>query len=174
MAGGGRDTVDNYPEVQAVAYAQWFTYAFALWEEQFRGRFAAYFDQNSDECIRRSDVLIDYFGDVRLIRNDFVHNKGICKESANLKVLQWDLAVKSPIEISAAQMMSLIDLFPHDELRTTPRPRRPGETLRVPGKVHPHLLEDVLERAQTMGLSDSQMLEAALSGWLADTQARSR
>lgn len=31
--------------------------------------------------------MIDYFGDIRLIRNDFVHNKGICKESADLKVL---------------------------------------------------------------------------------------
>jgi hypothetical protein len=67
MAAGGRETVDNYPEVQAVAYAQWFTYAFALWEEQFRGRVADYFDQRSDEHIRRSDVLIDYFGDIRLI-----------------------------------------------------------------------------------------------------------
>jgi hypothetical protein len=33
MAVAGRENVDNYPEVQAVAYAQWFTYAFALWEE---------------------------------------------------------------------------------------------------------------------------------------------
>ena len=49
MAGAGRDEVDNYPEAQAVAYAQWFTYAFALWEEQFRGRIASYFDQRADE-----------------------------------------------------------------------------------------------------------------------------
>ncbi|WP_238407149.1 hypothetical protein [Mycobacterium canetti] len=168
MAAGGRDTVDNYPEVQAVAYAQWFTYAFALWEEQFRGRVAAYFDQRSDKHIRRSDVLIDYFGDIRLIRNDFVHNKGICKESANLKVLQWGLTARQPIEISAEQMMTLIDSFPRDELRTTPTPQLPGETQRVPGKVDPHLLEDVLQRAHAMGLNDNQMLEAALSSWLAE------
>jgi hypothetical protein len=80
---------DQFSGSGHVAYAQWFTYAFALWEEQFRGRVAAYFDQRSDERVRRSDVLIDYFGDIRLIRNDFVRNKGICKECTDLKVLQW-------------------------------------------------------------------------------------
>ncbi len=78
MAVGGRQTLDNYPEVQAVAYAQWFAYAFALWDEQFRKRIAGYFDQRAEVKIRTSDVLIDYFGDLRFIRNDFVHNKGVC------------------------------------------------------------------------------------------------
>ena len=36
MTVAGSAEVDKYPEVQAVAYAQWFTYAFALWEEQFQ------------------------------------------------------------------------------------------------------------------------------------------
>jgi hypothetical protein len=167
MAAGGRDTVDNYPEVQAVAYAQWFTYAFALWEEQFRGRVAAYFDQRSDERIRRSDVLIDYFGDIRLIRNDFVHNKGICKGSADPK----GAAVGSHPQ-AANRDLSRADDDPHrfvsrDELRTAPTPQPPGEMQRVPGKVDPHLLEDVLQRAHEMRLNDNQMLEAAVSGWLA-------
>jgi hypothetical protein len=134
-----------------VAYAQWFSYAFALWEEQFRGRIASYFDQQVDEKIRKSDVLVDYFGDIRLIRNDFVHNKGICKESANLKVLKWDLVGGRPIEISAEQMMSLIDLFPRDELCNAPSPQPSSEMQRVPGKVDPHLLEDVQQRAHEMG-----------------------
>jgi hypothetical protein len=112
VGGAGREELDNYPEVQAVAYAQWFTYAFALWEEQFRGRIADYFDANTEQRIRRSDVLIDYFGDIRRIRNDFVHNKGICKESADLQILRWGLTRGEPIQISPAQMMTLIDLFP--------------------------------------------------------------
>ena len=89
MAGASRETVDNYPESQSFAYAQWFTYAFALWEEQFRGRIAQYFNSRMDNKIRPSDVLIPYFGDIRLIRNDFVHNKGICKESADTQVLRF-------------------------------------------------------------------------------------
>jgi hypothetical protein len=169
MAGAGRQEVDNYPEVQAVAYAQWFAYAFALWEEQFRGRVAQYFDQQSDERIRRSDVLVDFFGDIRLIRNDFVHNKGICKESAGLKVLHWELTQGVAIEISAQQMMSLIDLFPRSELRQAPTPQSPGETLRVPGKVDPRLLEDVQERGRALGLTEHQILTNALSSWLQST-----
>jgi hypothetical protein len=168
MAVAGRENVDNYPEVQAVAYAQWFTYTFALWEEQFRGRIAASFDQLGDTRIRRSDVLHDYFGDIRLLRNDFVHNKGICKESADLKVLQWGLICGRPIEISAEQMMSLIDRFPRDELRIEPSPQPPGESQRVPGKVDPQLLEDVQSLGRELGLTDDRLLQSALSGWLAD------
>jgi len=39
--------------------------------------------------------------------------------------------------------------------------------VRVPGKVNPHVLEDVQTRAQQLGLNDSQVLETALSEWLA-------
>ena len=166
MAGAGHNNIESYPEAQAVAYAQWFSYAFSLWEEQFRGRIAAYFDQQVDERIRGSDVRNDFFGDIRLIRNDFVHNKGRCKDSAQLKRLDWGLTRGRPMEITTEQMMSLIDLFPREELLEAPTPQPPGETLRVPGKVQPHLLEDVQKRAQELGLNDNQLLEAALSDWL--------
>ena len=161
----GQESVDNYPEIQAVAYAQWFSYAFALWEEQFRSRIASYFDERVDKTIRKSDVLVDFFGDIRLIRNEFLHNKGICKESANLQLLQWDIVRGRPIEISADQMMSLVD--PRDELSNAPSPQPLGEMRRVPGKVDPRLLEDVQERAREMGLTDNQLLNAAFTNWLA-------
>ncbi|WP_304116554.1 hypothetical protein [Mycolicibacterium bacteremicum] len=167
MAGAGRETVDSYPEAQAVSYAQWFSHAFSLWEEQFRGRIAMWFDNQTSERIRGSDIRNDYFGDIRLIRNDFVHNKGICKDSAQLRRLEWGLTRRRPIEITPEQMLSLIDFFPRDELRTSPRPLPPGDTVRVPGKVDPHVLEDVQTRALKLGLNDSQLLKAALSDWLA-------
>ncbi|MDC8980972.1 hypothetical protein PR370_07330 [Mycobacterium marinum] len=166
MAGAGQGNVDNYPEAQAVAYAEWFSYAYSLWEHQFRGRIAAYFDRQSSARIRRSDVLHDFFGDIRLIRNDFVHNKGICKESAKLNALDWGLIRGRPIEVTPEQMLSLIDLFPRDALRISPTPQPPGETVRVPGKIDSHLLEDAQRRAQEIGLTDNQLLDAALSSWL--------
>ncbi|MCU1701334.1 MAG: hypothetical protein JWR34_7397 [Mycobacterium sp.] len=166
MAGAARETVDNYPESQSIAYAQWFTYAFALWEEQFRGRIAKYFDAEVDYKIRHSDVLIPYFGDIRLIRNDFVHNKGICKESADTQVLRFAFVKGQPLEITPHQMMFLVELFPHDELRTAPTPQPSGENVRVPGKVSPHLHEDVAKRARDLGISDNELLEQALDGWL--------
>lgn len=166
MAGASVETVDNYPETQSFAYAQWFTYAFALWEEQFRSRIAKYFDSRVDDKIRHSDVIIPYFGDIRLIRNDFVHNKGICKESADTQVLNFAFTKGEPLEITPQQMMFLVDLFPHDDLRTAPTPQPPGEAARISGRIEPHLREDVTAQAREMGLTDSQLLEAALSKWL--------
>jgi hypothetical protein len=40
---------------------------------------------------------------------------------------------------------------------------------RVPGKVDPRLLEDAQDRAQDMGMTDNQLLDAALTNWLAVT-----
>jgi hypothetical protein len=163
--GADRATVDNYPEAISVNYAQWFAYIFALWEEQFRGRIAKYFDV-PDARIRRSDVLVDYFGDIRRIRNDFVHNKGICKESAETVVLQWALVAGEPIEITPEQMFSLIDLFPRDELRTPPTPRQPGDRKPAPGRLDAHIFEDVRERASELGLPDNELADAAFTAWL--------
>ena len=84
-----------------VTYAQWFAYMFAIREEQFRGRIARYFQNETGQTIRRrSDVVVDYFGAIRLIRNDFVHNKGVCYESPNTRVFQWGFAKGEPLEIS--------------------------------------------------------------------------
>ncbi|WP_244986695.1 hypothetical protein [Mycobacterium marinum] len=73
--GSKLESFENHPEIQTVVYAQWFAYIFAVWEEQFRGRLAEYWDSTTANKIRRSDILNDYFGDIRLIRNDFVHNQ---------------------------------------------------------------------------------------------------
>ncbi|OBA65743.1 hypothetical protein A5633_03420 [Mycolicibacterium elephantis] len=167
MAGAGQKTVESYPEVQVVAYAQWFSYAYSLWEEQFRGRIAKYFDRQGETKVRSNDVLNDYFGDIRLIRNDFVHNKGVCKDSADVKVLKWVERGK-PMHITAEQMMSLIDLFPRDELRVAPQTRQPpGPPSKIPGKVDPQLLEDVQQRGRELQLTDDELAQSVLSAWLA-------
>jgi hypothetical protein len=163
MAGAAMATVDNYPESQSFAYAQWFTYAFALWEEQFRSRIAGCFNNLADTKIRHSDVLIPYFGDIRLIRNDFVHNKGICEDSANTEVLRWNFVKGQPLEITPMQMMHLVELFPHDELRTAPTQQPPGDAARMSAKIDPHIHEDALACARKLGISDSQLLESALN-----------
>ena len=142
VAGGGRSSVDHYPELFSVTYAAWFAYMYAIWEEQFRRRIAEYFDARTEQRIRRSDVVVDFFGDIRRIRNDFVHNKGICDESAHLSVLDWDFTAGQPLQIMPEKMLSLIALFPRQELETAPLPREPGARKVVPGSIDPHLLED--------------------------------
>ncbi|WP_236740955.1 hypothetical protein [Mycobacteroides abscessus] len=159
-------SVDNYPEAQAVTYAQWFAYIFSLWEEQFRGRIANFFANQTNETIRKSDVLVDYFGDIRLIRNDFVHNKGICKESADTELLDWGFVEGRPLEITTAQMISLIELFPRDELYTQPVANPPGGTKASPGRLNAHLFEDVKTLARERGLSDNALANAVFTAWL--------
>ena len=166
VAGASRQSVKHHPEIQSVVYAQWFTYAFAIWEEQFRGRLAKYWDSQTEEKIRRSDILVDYFGDIRLIRNDVVHNKGICDESANTVVLQWGFVEGQPIEINAEQMISLIDLFPSNELRTAPTPQPSAGLKSVPGRIDAQLLEDINGRSRELGLSDNELIAAAFTSWL--------
>lgn len=172
VAGASQQSVEHHPEIQAVVYAQWFAYAFAIWEEQFRGRLSKYWDSQTDEKIRRSDILVDYFGDIRLIRNDVVHNKGICEESANTVVLRWGFVEGQPIEITAAQMISLVDLFPYTELRTPPITKPSAGHKSVPGRLDAHLLEDVKDRARELGFSDNQLNAAAFSSWLEATAAQ--
>jgi len=171
VAGAGHANVEHYPEIRAITYAQWFTYVFAIWEEQFRGRLAKFWDSQMDEKIRRSDVLVDYFGDIRLIRNDFVHNKGICEYSANAVVLQWNFVADQPIEITTDQMISLIGLFPYDDLRRPPTPQPSSGLKSAPGRIDAHLLEDVKDRARQLGLSENELADAAFSQWLEATTA---
>ena len=166
VAGASQGNVEHHPEILAVIYAEWFTYIFAIWEEQFRGRLASFWDAKLDDKIRRSDILLDYFGDIRLIRNDFVHNKGICKESAETVVLQWGFTAGQPIEISTEKMISLIDLFPYDELLGPPTPQLSAGLKSIPGRLDAHLLEDVKDRASELGLSDNELAAAAFSSWL--------
>jgi hypothetical protein len=165
-------TVEHHPEVLAVTYAQWFTYIFAIWEEQFRDRFAKFWDSQVEPKIRRSDILVDYFGDIRLIRNDFVHNKGICDESADTRVLQWNLIKSQPIEITPAQMVTLIAFFPKNDLRTPLKPLPSSGLKGAPGRIDAQLLEDVGGRAHELGLSENELAAAAFSQWLETTTAQ--
>jgi hypothetical protein len=65
------------------------------------------------------------------------------------------------------QMLHLIELFPHDELRSAPTPQPPGDAARISAKIDPHIHEDALARARELGISDRQLLESALTDWLA-------
>lgn len=99
--------------------------------------------------------------------------KRVPLRSANTVVLRWGFVEGQPIEISAAQMISLIDLFPSAELRTAPTPQPPAGLKSVPGRSDAHLLEDVKNRACELGLSGNELNAAAYSSWLETTAAQS-
>ncbi|OLT35036.1 hypothetical protein BJF84_15960 [Rhodococcus sp. CUA-806] len=78
VPGEGLLEIGPYPELQSMVYGQWFTHIFAVWEERYRGRLALAHGLAPDgDRWRRTDLLIPLFGDIRTIRNDFVHNQGV-------------------------------------------------------------------------------------------------
>lgn len=167
VAGAPSSTVEHYAELQSIVYAQWFTFIHAIWEEQFRGRIARFFD-DPDERIRQRDVVNDFFGDVRLIRNDYVHNKGIADEAVNVKLLRWGFVRGKPLDITAEQMISMIDLFPRAALSVKPTPRPASNRARVPGSISPDVLEDVLDKISELKLDKNAVTDEAFRLWLTE------
>ena len=75
---------------------------FSYWEHEFRTRLGDMFDVQSN-CVQS-----DFFGDMRLIRNDILHNKGIATPRlSNCKILKWFKA-NDPILIDQAKFIELL------------------------------------------------------------------
>lgn len=158
-----------YPEVQSMVYGQWFTHIFAVWEERYRGRLALAHGLTADgERWRRTDLLIPLFGDIRTLRNDFVHNKGVADESTRNTLLTWGVHNK-PIEITVEQMGTLVDLFPRLELLATPTRAAASNPISFPWPVSPELVEDIRTRADVLKRtrkSRREIGDEALRLWL--------
>jgi hypothetical protein len=122
--------------VQSIVYSQWFAYIHAIWDEQFRARIAAFFS-TPEQPLEKNDITNDFFGDIRLIRHDFVHGKGIADEAVKVKLLKWGFVRGRPLNVTTEQMLSLVDLFPRDALmaKPTPRPSQNQNRNSVPGSM---------------------------------------
>jgi hypothetical protein len=57
---------------------------FSYWEHYYRGKIAKAYGSPDAKNIHD-----DFWGDMRRLRNDIVHNKSKCKESENTKLLCW-------------------------------------------------------------------------------------
>lgn len=108
------------PALFRMSYAQWFTSVFASWDDVYRPRLARAHGSDSDgNPWTRDDIQSAFFADLRMIRNDLVHKKGICVQSADNTVIDW---VKRGELISPTprQMLSLLTMFPEAALRKPP------------------------------------------------------
>lgn len=157
--------VDNYPELQSILYAQWFAYMHAIWDEQFRQRIAAFFS-TPEQPLEKNDVTNDFFGDIRRIRNDFVHRKGIADEATKVSHLDWRFVKGEPLDITTEQMLSLIDLFPREALMIKPTARPRQDRKNVPGSVDAVLVDGFLARVADLKLDKNDALDAAVTLWL--------
>lgn len=115
------------PALFRMSYAQWFNSVYTSWEDVYRPRLArAHGSDQEGTPWAKDDVSSKFFGELRLTRNDFVHKKGICVQSADNTIINWAKRGEL-ISPTTRQMLSLLDLFPETELREPPT-RAPAST----------------------------------------------
>lgn len=108
------------PPLYRMAYTQWFTNIHAAWEDTYRPRLAAaHGTDDTGTSWAKNDIRSEFFNEVRQIRHDISHKRGMCVESAGNTIIDW-LEAGNPIAPTPRQMIGLLDQFPHDELRRTP------------------------------------------------------
>lgn len=108
------------PPIYRMAYTQWFTTIHAAWEDTYRPRLAAAHGVDPDgKPWGKNDVRSEFFNEVRLIRHDISHKRGVCVESADNKIIGW-VVPGEEIAPTPRQMLDLLDAFPDAELRRPP------------------------------------------------------
>jgi hypothetical protein len=120
------------------------------------------------ESIGTCCLINDFFGDIRRIRNDFVHGKGIADEAAKVKLLKWGFVKGKPLDIITEQMVSLVDLFPREALLTkpTPRPSQSQNRKNVPGSMDAALVDRFLAKVDALKLDKNDAIDEAFTLWL--------
>ncbi|WP_139813682.1 hypothetical protein [Mycobacterium simiae] len=137
--------------------AQVIVYFYTDWEEHYRIELA-----KAHQC-DKYDFQVNYFGDLGKLRHDYVHNRGICSNSAHCGTLNWfstgDLMIPTP-----ANYVQLLTAFPADELGR--RPTR-VETGRAPvkGSGSIPILREFEKVARDVYGSVGPALDEALAEW---------
>lgn len=150
---------ETYPPIMKQFAAQWVVNFYTEWDEHFRHQLAL-----AHEC-KSTEVRSDYFADLGKMRHDYVHNRGICRNSARNKVLKW--YHKGDIMIPKhANYRQLMEAFPSEELRRL-KPS-PVTVQRQPVKANadPDLTRQFLVKAENLGITKDAALDQALANWL--------
>ncbi len=79
-----------------------------------------------------------------------------------MKLLQWGFSKGDQLDITSEQMISLIDLFPRDELAAKATPLPAQNRKNVPGSVGPDLLDDFLEVICELRLDKNTTIDQAV------------
>lgn len=146
------------PAVMKQFAAQVIVNFYTDWEEYYRGELA-----RIHRCDKH-DFQIQYFGDLAKIRHDYVHNRGVCRNSARCKKLRWFVRGQMMVP-TAANYLQLITEFPDDELAASPVPVQTGRT-NVNGQVDLAVTREFEKCATDLRGSIGAALDEALSEWI--------
>jgi hypothetical protein len=127
------------------------------WEEHYRVELA-----RAHQC-SRYDFQINYFGDLAKLRNDYVHKRGVCSNSAHCSTLKWfktgDLMIPTP-----ANYVQLLTEFPVEELRRRPSRVESGHA-QVKGRASIPILREFESVAGDVHGNVGPALNEALADW---------
>lgn len=127
------------------------------WEEHYRVQLA-----RAHQC-EKYDFQINYFGDLGKLRHDYVHNRGVCSNSAHCDTLTWfstgDLMIPT-----SANYVQLLTEFPAEELRRRPSRAETGRA-QVSGRADIPILRDFEKVARGVYGSVGPALDEALADW---------
>ncbi len=91
-------------------------YIYTGWEHEYRKRLA-----RAHGC-KPTDIKVPLLGDLRLLRHDVLHHRGVAtkENSGKCEVLGNWVEIGQPIAISSTQVNELWKLFPWADLETSP------------------------------------------------------
>ena len=84
-----------------------------------------------------------------------------------MKLLQWGFSKGNALDITSEQMISVIDLFPRDELAVKPTPLPAPNRKNVPGSIDPDVLDDFLDVVGELQLDKNTAIDQAFVIWIA-------
>jgi hypothetical protein len=126
------------------------------WEEYYRSELARAHECDAD------DFQIDYFGDLSKLRQDYVHNRGVCRNSAACKRLKW-FTKGQLMTPTGDNYLQLLTDFPSGELATRPESVESGRT-QVKGRVDLAIRREFDQVAGALHGNDAA-LDEALAEW---------
>ncbi len=138
----------------------WLPTFFAVWEDDYRHRLAA-----AHQCKPR-DFQIPFFGDLRKLRNDVTHRRGVARAdgAASCEVLRW-FSVDEPITLNYKHFREVVEKFPWTELAVPPPTVDPGKA-----NLSTHIDDDLALRfrqaALKSGMKLGEAVEAAIQMWM--------
>jgi hypothetical protein len=102
---------------------QWVVFVYSMWEHELRGRLAAV------QGISHDDVEHPILGDLRLIRNDVVHKRGIATSewTGRCSTVRW-FSVDDEIFIENWMVAEVMEAFG----LTRPRPEQGRRYIEIP------------------------------------------
>lgn len=160
------------PPIGIMAYTQWFTTINAAWEDVYRPRLATAHGTDDDGVPwTKNDIRSEFLNEIRLIRNDIAHKRGICIDSAKNTQIDW-LEPGKPIAPTTRQMIDLLDKFPRDELRRAPSRVTRSTTDKLPYDFPKEWIDKVRTHIETIEPARKKrpgVLRKLIDDWMNDT-----